>query len=106
MSVADHLVRDLAEVEDQLNWAVNYNSLIHLEQTQTIRVLKGTEFDRFDEKSQQALFNASYTLTTNSDRMGSRLEGPVLSLARILNCFPKGLRTEQSKSHPMVNRLF
>ena len=61
------LVRELEEMEDQLNWAVNYNSLIHLEQTQTIRVLKGTEFDRFDEKSQATLFDASYTLTMNSD---------------------------------------
>ena len=85
------LVRDLAEVEDQLNWAVNYNSLIHLEQTQTIRVLKGTEFDRFDEKSQQALFNASYTLTTNSDRMGSRLEGPALSLRENFELLSEGV---------------
>ena len=85
------LVRDFAEVEDQLNWAVNYNSLIQLEQTQTIRVLKGTEFDRFDEKSQQALFNASYTLTTNSDRMGSRLEGPALSLRENFELLSEGV---------------
>ena len=53
--------------------------------------MKGTEFDRFDEKSQQTLFNASYTLTTNSDRMGSRLEGPALSLRENFELLSEGV---------------
>ncbi len=73
--------QQLEKMNGHFTWAVNYNALINLHPTQTIRVLKGTEFNRFDEKSQQTLFNEPYSITTQADRMGYRLDGPVLSLA-------------------------
>lgn len=79
------------ELKDPMNWSVNYHVLLNLGQTQTIHVLKGSEFDRFDETSQQALFHDSYTLTTNSDRMGSRLEGTALSLREEFELLSEGV---------------
>ena len=61
-------------------WSVNYNLLINLHQSQVIRVLKGTEFDRFNNKSKKTLFGDPYILTTQADRMGSRLKGSPLLL--------------------------
>ncbi|KXH81673.1 biotin-dependent carboxyltransferase family protein [Sporosarcina sp. HYO08] len=81
----------VCELKDPLSWSVNYHTLLNVEQTQTIRVLKGTEFDRFEKKSQQALFTESYTLTTNSDRMGSRLEGAALSLREEFELLSEGV---------------
>jgi antagonist of KipI len=40
-----------------------------------LRVMKGPEFDRFDEKSQKELFRSSFKISSQSDRMGYRLEG-------------------------------
>lgn len=75
------LVQQLENLNGHFTWAVNYSALINLKPSQTIRVLKGTEFNRFDNNSQQTLFNEPYTITTQADRMGYRLEGPTLSLA-------------------------
>ncbi len=80
-NLGQSFVQQLEQMKSHFTWAVNYNALINLQPTQTIRILKGTEYDRFDEKSQQTLVSEPYTITTQADRMGYRLEGPVLSLA-------------------------
>jgi antagonist of KipI len=85
------LVHKLAKKSDAFTWKVNCDALINLDQTQTIRVIKGTEFDRFDEKSKQILFNEPYTLTTQVDRMGYRMEGPALSLAKKFELLSEGV---------------
>ena len=81
----------LKMMNGHFKWSVNYNLLINLQQTQKIRVLKGTEFKRFDEKAQQTLFNEPYILTTHADRMGSRLEGPSLSLDEEFELLSEGV---------------
>lgn len=43
-----------------------------------IRVIAGPEFDRFEPQSRDLLFNESWKVTTQSNRMGYRLEGPAL----------------------------
>ncbi|NYF26270.1 biotin-dependent carboxyltransferase family protein [Sporosarcina sp. JAI121] len=73
--------QQVEEMTEHATWSVNFSALINLQQVQTIRVLKGTEFTRFDQDSQQTLFSEPYTLSTQADRMGYRLEGPALSLA-------------------------
>ncbi|MBS4192637.1 biotin-dependent carboxyltransferase family protein [Bacillus sp. FJAT-49705] len=72
-------------------WTVNYDALVNLQQTQTIRVIRGTEFNRFDEKSKRTFFNEPYTLTTQADRMGYRMEGPPLSLAEKFELLSEGV---------------
>lgn len=50
-------------------------------QETVIRVLKGRQYDDFDEDSKQALFGERFTVTPQSDRMGYRLSGPLLQLS-------------------------
>lgn len=44
-----------------------------------IRMLPGIEYEQFDAASQAALWDADWTVTPNSNRMGFRLQGPALS---------------------------
>lgn len=44
-----------------------------------IRMLPGTEYEQFDAASQAALWEADWTVTPNSNRMGFRLQGPALA---------------------------
>jgi len=45
----------------------------------TIHVILGPQDDYFTEKALRDFFHGVYTVTRESDRMGSRLEGPVLT---------------------------
>jgi antagonist of KipI len=54
-------------------------------------VIRGTEFDRFDQNSQRSLFNEPFTLTTQADRMGYRMEGSILSLADEFELLSEGV---------------
>ncbi|AXI10246.1 KipI antagonist [Oceanobacillus zhaokaii] len=47
-----------------------------------IRVILGPDVDAFSGESVDRFLSENYKLTTQSDRMGSRLEGPSLSLIR------------------------
>ncbi len=73
------------------SWFVDYSQLICFEQEQTIRVIKGLEFDRFDDDSKRLLFSQPFTVTTQSDRMGYRLEGPVLQLEKEFELLSEGV---------------
>lgn len=81
----------LKKMNAHFTWSINYKQLINFQQTQTIRVLKGTEFERFDEKSKQLLFKESYILTTQADRMGYRMEGAALSLTEEFELLSEGV---------------
>src|SRR5690625_1019646 len=41
----------LKDMPEHVAWSVNYNALLNLQKTQTIRVLTGTEYERIDQKS-------------------------------------------------------
>jgi antagonist of KipI len=43
-----------------------------------LRIVKGTDWDRFTSDAQQSLVASAFNVTPDSDRMGVRLEGPVL----------------------------
>jgi antagonist of KipI len=82
----------LKAMDEHFTWSVNYKALINFQQTQTIRVLEGTEFNRFDEKSKQLLFEKPYIVTTQADRMGYRLEGTApLSLTNQFELLSEGV---------------
>lgn len=52
------------------------------EDVTTLRAIRGTEFERLDEASQESLFSTAFQVTSDSDRMGYRLSGPTLALAQ------------------------
>lgn len=64
--------------EQPLRWSIDYAQLELFHSVTPIRVMRGSEFERFTQHSQQALFSAPYTITTQSDRMGYRLQGQAL----------------------------
>ena len=56
-----------------------------------IRVLKGTNFNYFSNKSQKLFFEKEFTVTKLSDRMGMRLEGPFMDNVVDTNIRSEGL---------------
>lgn len=78
-------------INDQVNWSINYNELIKFGKHQVIRVIKGTEYDRFNTESQNNFWTKNYTLSTQSDRMGYRLEGSPLSLSESFELLSEGV---------------
>jgi len=57
----------------------------------TIRVIKGTNFNYFSEESKNFFFKGEYQVTNLSDRMGMRLEGPTLENIVNTNIKSEGL---------------
>ena len=43
-----------------------------------IRVLKGPQWEKFDEKDHERFLSGTYTVTNQSDRMGYRLKGDAM----------------------------
>ena len=66
---------------------LNYNFSVK----NTLRVIKGTNFNYFSEKSKINFFNNEYKVTKLSDRMGMRLEGPTLENIVSTNIKSEGL---------------
>ncbi|WP_251033417.1 biotin-dependent carboxyltransferase family protein [Bacillus sp. ISL-75] len=85
------LVHQLERMTTHIPWSVNYTEFISFNKTQTIRVLRGAEFERFDTASQQTFLSNRYTLTTQADRMGYRLEGESLKLSEKFELLSEGV---------------
>lgn len=43
-----------------------------------LKILKGLQLDAFTKEGLETLFSSEYTISTETDRMGSRLEGPAI----------------------------
>jgi len=57
----------------------------------TIRVLKGPQYDYFSEESKKDFFSKEYLVTNLSDRMGMRLEGEVIKNTVSTNIRSEGI---------------
>ncbi|MBT2719566.1 biotin-dependent carboxyltransferase family protein [Bacillus sp. ISL-46] len=89
--ISRSFVHQLEQMTTHFPWSVNYSEFIRFNKTQTIRVLRGAEFERFDTASQQTFFSDRYTLTTQADRMGYRLEGESLHLSEKFELLSEGV---------------
>jgi antagonist of KipI len=73
-----------ARLEDRkfvgTKWSVSAEFIPISNQTPFIRVIKGRQYPLFSKESQKNFFREPFEITTQSDRMGYRLKGPVLSL--------------------------
>ena len=56
----------------------NFQAIISTEDVNTIRVLKGPQYDYFSEESKKNFFSQNYKITNLTDRMGMRLKGKAL----------------------------
>ncbi|MBY0123210.1 biotin-dependent carboxyltransferase family protein [Bacillus sp. S/N-304-OC-R1] len=90
-TVSQSLIQQLEKRPSSFTWSVNYPEFINLNRTQTIRVIQGAEFKRFDAASQEAFFSKPYTLTTQADRMGYRLEGETIRLSEKFELLSEGV---------------
>ncbi|AKQ45169.1 KipI antagonist [Rufibacter radiotolerans] len=66
----------------QAFWYPSPMALSKKQENQVIRVMKGPEYDWFTPGSQNAFWTQPFKVTAQSDRMGYRLEGPVLGLVQ------------------------
>ena len=57
----------------------------------TIRVLKGPQFDYFSKESQKDFFSKNYKVSNLTDRMGMRLEGAVMKNTVSTNIRSEGI---------------
>lgn len=62
-------------------WSISVDVFPQYDKNPTVRVLRGAQFDMFTEESRQALFAEAFQVTPQSDRMGYRFTGPVLTLS-------------------------
>ncbi len=81
----------LQKCSGHVAWSVNGHPFVNMNQARTIRVLRGTEYEYFDKDSQQTLFQETYEITSQADRMGYRLEGPPLTLNEPLELLSEGV---------------
>lgn len=56
-----------------------------------VRVLAGAHYDELPTEARSAFFDATFRVSTSSDRMGYRLDGPALALARPLELLSEGV---------------
>ena len=71
--------------ENYENKKINYKDSFN----NTIRVIKGTNFDYFSKEAKNIFFNQAYSVSRLVDRMGMRLDGP--NLENIIN---KNIKSE------------
>lgn len=62
------------------NWVVNSQLKSRWSTASSIRVFAGREFHWFTKESHETVFSKPFWISTESDRMGYRLDGPTLKL--------------------------
>jgi antagonist of KipI len=61
------------------NWSAPANWAITALSHPVLRVVRGAHWDRFQDSAKKAVFTEAFSVTTEADRMGVRLEGPELN---------------------------
>lgn len=61
-------------------WRISQTHVTEERLRKPIRVMAGLQYDAFTDQARYDFFNTSFLITTQSDRMGYRLEGPELPL--------------------------
>lgn len=84
-------IRQLEQTDQPITWSLDYTQLHLFEKTEAIRIMPGSEFNRFKPESQHTFFSTPYKVTTQSDRMGYRLEGEPLYLLEKFDLLSEGV---------------
>jgi antagonist of KipI len=64
----------------EMDWTIASDLIPNIKSNPSIRVMKGLQYQLFTKESQEAFFTEPFKVTTQSDRMGYRLQGPYLEL--------------------------
>ena len=66
--------------EDVSSWQVVFNETVNIEKQNNFKVYPGPQLNYFSDLALQSFVSSTYTITTQSDRMGPRLQGaPLIS---------------------------
>lgn len=84
-------MKQLKEENVPFEWFADYSAFYISPEPNKIRILKGSEFDYFDEASQKIFFKHPYKLTINANRMGYQLEGSKLALTKQFELLSEGV---------------
>jgi len=84
-------IHQLKEKKQPFHWSMNYASFYTFQETETIRILEGSEFNRFERDSQQSFLEEPYKITINANRMGYQLEGAKLNLINQFELLSEGV---------------
>jgi biotin-dependent carboxylase-like uncharacterized protein len=87
----DEIPLNKVDVEDRGEFKVS--NIAAMEESGPIRIIFGPQKDFFKEESIQEFLGSSYTITRDADRMGIRLDGPVLKHERGYNIVSDGIVT-------------
>jgi len=77
-SVCAKTLIDRLSQEKIAAWSISHDWSHPAQQEPRLRVVRGSDWDRFDESPYEALTNETFLVSPDSDRMGARLEGPEL----------------------------
>jgi antagonist of KipI len=85
-NMIDYLIPYLADHDfTEIDWSISSEFISSYQQKQAIRVIPGTEYELFSEESRGQFVNQPFKVSSQSDRMGYRLEGPSLHLEEEFN---------------------
>lgn len=87
----EDLFDQLQKKASYLSWSVHYSPFVTFKKTQTIRIIRGSEYERFDGGSLHKFLSTPYTISTQSDRMGYRLEGQNIRLKEPFELLSEGV---------------
>lgn len=90
-TMAKTFMNYLKKTNRPFEWSVQYYHFYQFKKSQLIRVLKGSEYDRFTEKSKRTFVNETFTLTPKSDRLGQHFEGKKLQLKEQFELLSEGV---------------
>lgn len=88
------------------NWKSKSFNLPHILEIIIINCVRGPEWNAFDEASQLQLFNKTFTISSESNRMGFRLEGALLSLKEkaemVSTAVTRGIIQVTNQGNPII----
>lgn len=80
LSEKQQLLLEKSNYQSLTNWYVDYSYFVSFSKEQTMYYIEGTEYKKFTSESKVRFETSSFTITTQSDRMGYRISGPHLEL--------------------------
>jgi antagonist of KipI len=87
-------------------WKAQVNPLPHVNDVVEISCVAGPEWELFDETSQALFTNQIFTIASQSNRMGYRMEGATLSLKEkielVSTAVTRGIVQVTNQGHPII----